>query len=61
MSILTNAVDAIYSVWWVILLVAFAPRILRMIVNFIDQVKKDVKKEETKVDEIKAEEEKDKN
>ena len=61
MNILTNALDAIYSVWWVILLVAFAPRILRMVVNFIDQVKEDAKKEETKVDGIKSVEEKDKN
>ena len=60
MYILTNALDAVYSMWWVILLIVFAPRILRMIVNFIDQVKEEVKKDEIKVDKINAEEEKDK-
>ena len=37
MYILTNALDAVYSMWWVILLIVFAPRILRMIVNFFDK------------------------
>ena len=60
MYILTNALDAVYSMGWVILLIVFAPRILRMIVNFIDQVKEEVKKDEIKVDKINAEEEKDK-